>query len=365
MGQPTYATTADLRGRAGLSANPTDDRALTEALDTASRTVERVTGRRYYPTLTTRAIDWPGLAAVNTHPTGKLWLDDNELAATPTQVLVANQAWIHGTHYRVGPNDGPPYRWLEPLPSATVNWTTSPTDVHVDAVEITAEFGYTNTATPVTSLAAAVTTTTETTITVASGARVGVGAALKIGAEWMIVEDVGWAAAADTLTPTLTADLADVSLTVTDSTAYTSGETLLIGLERMQVLDRPTSTTVRVRRAVDGTDTAAHTSGAAIQALRTATVERAALGTAASAHSSGATVARLDPPALVVKATLAAALVELADVNAHYQREIGAAENAREARGAGLDRVMKRLQSELRAPARFRATGTRTGAVRW
>src|SRR5690606_40111271 len=125
---------------------------------------------------------------------------------------------------------------------------------------------------------------------------IGVGDLIRVGTERMIVTgkvmlDTGVTASS------LEARAGDVSITLSTATgAPTVGEVILIGSERMLVVDRA-GLVLTVKRAWDGSVLASHASGASIWPPRTLLVSRAVLGATAAFHQVGAAVARHVPPA--------------------------------------------------------------------
>src|SRR3546814_4711334 len=109
---------------------------------------------------------------------------------------------------------------------------------------------------------------------------------LLIDEERVTVTEKGFLDSLETITANIALGSA-ASITVTDGTAFTVGEVILIDVERMLVTDI-NGTTLGVKRAWDGTTLAAHTSGASVLAQRRLTVRRAVLGTVASTPANDA-----------------------------------------------------------------------------
>lgn len=139
-----------------------------------------------------------------------------------------------------------------------------------------------------------------------------------------------------------------------DGTAFRSGETILLDAERIRVVDIA-GNNLTLRRAVDGTTLAAHTT-ATVYALRALTVTRGALGTTAASALTGATVYEWQPPALAGELNLAYAVNILLQRQSGYARTVGEGENQREAAGRGIREIEKEAKSALGRQAR-------TGAV--
>lgn len=352
MEAPSYANVSDVRSAADVAASPSADLHIARWLDTASRDLETMTGgRRFYPTEATRTFDLPDRAGVQGP---ELWLDENELAGPPTAVTVGGVAY---TTYRLQPNDGPPYRWLEadesgiyqPLSAATSGWQ--------DAVSITGPFGYGMDEDETTTLAAAIGTTVATTLDLATNATLDIGDAIRVDDERILVAGARWLDTGETLAADLALDSTAVTLTVGDTADYQLGETLLVGLERLRIVDLIGSTTLVVERDADGSVIAAHTAGATVYARRRLVVERGKLGTAAAVHSSGAVVYRHRPDPDARSYVIARALVDTANDGSRWARTVGSGDNEREARGAALARAEARVQARLCQRGQVIATG--------
>ncbi len=206
---------------------------------------------------------------------------------------------------------------------------------------------------PAGELAAAISSTSATALTVSDASLVGVGSILRVDTERMIVTSRGWTTSAQTLQTPLTASAANVGVVVSDGTAFFPGEALLLDSERMSIVDIA-GNTLTVKRAQDGSVLATHT-GSTIYVSRALTVTRGALGTTAATHSSGADLARHVPPPLVTELAIAEATVGLLQAGAGYARVIGAGENQREARGVGLADLRKRCRTAHGLKARHYA----------
>lgn len=171
-------------------------------------------------------------------------------------------------------------------------------------------------------------------------APIGVGAVVRIGDERMIVTERSWLSSGQT--GTLAASVNAQALSVSDGTAFFTGETLLMESERLLVQDIAGNTLI-VRRQADGSTLAAHTS-ATIYYGRSCTVERGALGTTADTHTSGAQIYVWQPPTLAEKLNVAYALDGRAQEVSAYARTVGVGDNVRNASGAGL----RNLENDVR-----------------
>jgi hypothetical protein len=311
-----YATREDVMRALDVQPTARSARQIDRALQSASRGVDALCHRRFYPEQATRSWDWPDSQQ---RPSWRLWLDDSELISVTS--LTSGGATITASDYLLEPNrSGPPYNRLEIDLDSSAAFGGG--DTHQRDITITGLFGYRNDETQVGTLATAVATTTATSITVdgPASADLGVGSLLRIGTERLLVttramadtgQNVGGAG--------LTAQANSVSLTVSDGSAFAVDETLLIESERLLIIDIA-GNTLTVKRAIDGSVLAAHAAGVDIYAARTLTVTRGALGTTAATHLSGATVVRWDPPGLVRDLTIADAMNRVLQEQAGYSR---------------------------------------------
>lgn len=191
----------------------------------------------------------------------------------------------------------------------------------------------------------------DSTTTLPANALIGVGDILRVDSERMIVQERSWSYSGQT--GTLASSNSAVTLSVSDGSVYLVGETLLIGSERVLVVDIA-SNDLTVRRAVDGSVLAAHSFGAIFWS-RTFTVERGSLGTTAASHSSGAPVYIYKPPAPIEQLTIAYAIDQNAQENSAYARTVSAGDDARELTSRGLKALEDRVWSAYGRKLRHRA----------
>ena len=351
MATPSYVNADTIRAATAMPATVKADKAIARAIDDGSRAVERLCGGRlFYPTSATRTMDWPD--SVNTD-SRKLWLDGNE-AVSISAISVDGTAL---TSWRVGPDVGPPYRWVETDLSTAETWTSHSTTGHQDPVSITGVFAGCDTTTATAgALNGAIATTTATTVAVTDGSDLSVGDCIKVDDEWMIITATAFADTSENLGSALTLDASDATIAVTDGATYAIGELLRVGRERLLIEDIASNDLYVVRKQ-HGTSIAAHSLGADIYVRRTLTVERGQLGTTAATHTDATAISRLVPPAGVTSLALAEALVVLANENAAYARTVGSGESEREARGGSIENLRKRTKTRYGRIGGVYATG--------
>lgn len=324
---------------------------IDRAIGAGSRSVEGQMQRLFYPVTGTRKFDWPQLPTSGAYP-WRVWLDQNDLITLTT--LTSGGTVIPAAGYLLEPvNDGPPYTHIDinlgssSAFSAGATWQQSLAAVGV--------WGYRADTTPGGSLAAIVSSTSSTTITLSDSAAVGVGSILLVDSERLLVTNKTMVTTGLTLqAPDLTASQANQTVATTNGAAFTAGETILIDAERMLIQDIAGNNLI-VKRGWDGSTLASHTASATIYAARTATVTRGALGTTAATHANGAPIAVHQVPDLIRTLTIAEALCDLLGEEAGWARMVGSGDNARPAPGGGIRDLRAQAASRYARQARQRA----------
>lgn len=298
-----YATREDVMGAFDVKQTARNRRYVDQALEAASRSVDGLCHRRFYPVQATRFFDWPPRAGATPWI---LRLNDKELISLAT--LASGGKTLTADQYNLEPiNSGPPFNRIEIKLSSDASFGGG--DTYQRDTQGAGLWGYRLTETTLGATTTALSSATATALTVdgPTSAEVGVGSVLRVDSERLLV--TGRTQASTGQTGTLGAGKNDVTLTVANGAAYAVDEVLLLDSERMRV-DDIAGNALTVERAYDGTVLAAHT-GATIYAPRTLTVKRGALGTTADTHASGATVYRWDAPGLVRQLTKAEAITQL------------------------------------------------------
>jgi hypothetical protein len=349
ISSPTYATREDVKEALDFKESARANGRIDRAIEAASRTVEGLLHRRFYPQTATRYFNWPN--AQRARP-WRLWLDDNELISVTT--LSSGGTTIAAADFFLEPNTtGPPYNRLEVDLDSSAAFGGG--DTHQRDITITGLWGFANDETLVADVDETM-TATETDLDVTDSTGIGVGSILRIGTERLLVtektmKDTGVNIdAADSLT----ASAADVGITMSTTTgAPTIGETILIDSERMLVVDKA-GAVLTVKRAWDGTVLATHAANADIYAPRTLTVTRGALGTTAATMAAGDDIYRWDPPAPVRELTIAEALTTLLQGQSGYARTVGSGENTREMYGRGMREIRQSVYTSHGRKGRIR-----------
>ena len=330
-----YATREQVKHALDSKATARDDQRIDTAIAAASRGIEGLCHRRFYPVVASRSWDWPnaqGAAA------WRLWLDDSELIDLTS--ITSGGRPIDTTTVLLEPNrTGPPYNRIELNLGDSAAFGGGPTTQR--DITITGLWGYRDDESPA-GTAATGAGSTATSLTVTDAASVGVGTVLRAGTERLIVTGRRMADTGQSLQADLATAASAVTVQVADGSGYQVGEVLLVDGERMLIVDIAANTLV-VKRAWDGSVLAAHTTGATIHAPRTLTVTRGALGTAAAGITAGDPLVRWDPPPLVNELCVAEALVIVLQGSAGWARTAGTGEAQREVTGRGLAQLRDQM----------------------
>lgn len=344
-----YCTREDVKQALDVQETARSNRQIDRTIKSRSRAIEAQMGRIFYPLVTSRTFDWPPLPYSGVFP-WRMWLDQHEVITVSS--LVSGGVTIPATDYLLEPvNDGPPYSHID------INLGTSSAlaagSTWQQSTTVTGVFGYTTDTEDAGTLAAAISSTTATSLTLSATATVGVGTILAVGSERMLVTERAMASTGQTLQSALTASMADVTVAVTDGTAYVVDEVLLLDSERMLIVDIA-GNALTVKRAWDGSVLAAHTSPT-VYALRQCTIVRGALGTTAATHSSAAAVSAHVVPTTIRSLCVAESITELLAEESGYARTIGSGDNTRNASLAGLKDLRAQAFTAYGRSARIRA----------
>jgi hypothetical protein len=299
----------------------------------ASRSVESLTHRFFYPTAATRYVDWPS----DQHGTSyRVWLDgDHELVS----LSAVTSGGVALTEYFLEPQgSGPPYTRLEVDLSGTDSLTAG--DTHQRSLALTGVFGACADTAPASTLAASIDSSAASLA--AAGGLLSPGHLIKVDDEYMTVTGRSLLTTGVTTSGALTAAKTGTSVTVSSAASFTAGEVITVDTERMLITDIAGSTLI-VERAWSGSVLAAHSSGTTVYAGRTLTVARGQCGTQAAAHAQDATVSRHVPPPLVHQLTVAETLVALDRERSGYARTVGSGEATRNASGGDLADLRKQV----------------------
>lgn len=311
---PVYATREDVKRATDVASTARYNSQIDRELDSASRLIDGQMRRVFYPTLATRTLDW---LDHQYSLTWRAWLDANEMAAPPTQVLSGGVDITSGIMAR--PDTGPPYTRLEIDLSTDASF--SATSTYQRAISVTGLFGYGAAETAGGSLAAVISTAGQTTTTVSNGALVGVGSIIRVDAERMIVTDKAMTDSGQASQQVLPQAANSTTVQVVDGSKFANEETIMVDSEKMRI-DEITGNFLTVLRGWDGSTLAAHNANTEIYVNRQITVTRGALGTAAATHSLAAPINVHQVPGGIRTLCVAETLVRLGFERSGYVHAI-------------------------------------------
>jgi hypothetical protein len=314
-----YCTRADVTSALDVKATARRDAQVDRCIEAGSRAVDGLCHRVFFPELRTMTFDWPDRQS----PTSwRLWLNANELASA-TAITAAGEPIPDGDFF-LRPDDGPPFTRVEINLGSSAAFAAG--DSTQRAIGITGWYaGCADEQTGAGELAATI-DDSQSTIDVTDPVAVDVGTLLKVDDERIVVTGKKMLVTGQTLQADLTDKNNANLVSVEDGTAFVEGELLLIGGERVQVVDIAADTLV-VARAVDGSTLTTHTTGAALYWQRRCTVLRGQLGTTRAAHGAVALARQLYPP-LVRQLAIAETMVALGQETGGYGQQIRAGESA-------------------------------------
>ena len=308
MGSPAYATVEQVSASLDFKASAFETPRLTRLVLSASRRIDEMLHRHFYPLTETRSYHLGG--------GGGFWLEADLFSLTG---VTADTVSITISTVTLHPGVAP-FHWI------------SQTGVDVD---VTGVWGFTRDTTPAGALAEAL-DNSETGVDVTDSSLVGIGDLILVDTEQMIVTAKTQLDTGQNLSITVTADTAVTTIDVSDGTGYAAGEVILIESEDMLIVSI-SSNALTVKRAWDGSVLAAHSSGKDIFAPRTLTVERGAVGTTKATHTDTTTITRNVAPGPIIDLCIAEAITTYQQESSGYGRTIGSGDNVQEARGLGLE----------------------------
>jgi hypothetical protein len=324
MNTPTYCTLEQFKVAAGMKGVDQNNTIL-RLLASASRQIEKLLHRFFFPIVQARAYEWP---APMQNTSLRLYLGADLLA--PTTITSGGAAF---TQYVLQPyNEGPPYSRIEVDLSS--DDTFEQATIRQLSIIVTGKWGYCMDTAVVGALVAAI-DNVQTTLIVPNAALVGIGDLIFIGDEALLVTGRSLLVNTSALTAGVAADDAVVLIPVTVGTTFHEGEIITVDAEKMYVVGIA-GNNLTVKRAYDGSVLALHLIAAPVYIERTLTVTRGACGTTAVLHLITAPITRNIPPGLISDWCLAEALSRFEQEQSGYGRSIGQGEGAFEAKGVGL-----------------------------
>lgn len=348
VSSPTYITREAFKAALDIKFTARNDPQVDLAIQAGTRAADNQMQRTFFPALATRYFNWPNDQRA---APWRLWFDAWELAGIPTSVAAGGVPIPLNECFFEPVNSGPPYTYMELDRSSNAAFGAGPTPQR--NIAITGPWGYSLDSAPAGILAAAVTDTVGTSVTVTNAMAAGVGDLLLIGSERMLLADKAMVTTGETQQGSLTAKSDDQLLGVSDGSRYSIGEVVVLDGERMLVTDIA-GNFLTVKRAWDGSTLAVH-AAAAIFAARSWTVVRGTAGTTAATHANSATITRHAVPPLITQLALAEAENHLLQAQSGYARTVGSADNARPVSGQALADIRKVAYQSYGRKARIRA----------
>ncbi len=350
MQQPWYCTREQVKRALDVAESARSNAQIDRAIAGASRAVEAMTSRRFYPWDGTRYFGYKPWEDGNS--SWRLWLNADELVSITS--LVVGGTTISSSDYFLEPaNLGPPYTAIEMDLADSSVFTSG--DTWQRAVAVTGTFGYWDEQEQVGELADALDATASDTATITwdDPVGVGVGSILKIDSERLIVTEMSFVDSTQNLGGSgLTASAASTTVTVSDSTGFYVGEIIRIDSEAMLVVDLATSTTIIVKRAYDGSVLAAHSAAADIYGKTAIEITRAALGSSLAAHTTSDVVYRYVVPEGINQLAIAEAITTLEQERSGWSKTSGSGESEFQGFGRGLPGLRQQVRHEYGRKAR-------------
>lgn len=332
---PWYCSRGEVKLALDYKESAIADARIDRAIEDASREIDRVLARNFYPYWDTRYFDWP------THQYAtpwRVWLDKNEVCALPTEITNSNGTeTIPSSDYFMRPDDalqrGMPFTLIEINLGSQSAFNSGVS--YQRSVAITGVFGY-SMATDPAGLMLASMASSDTTAHIPNSALVDVGTVMIIDSEYMIVTDANPIATAGTLAGNLDAQSYTNAIPVSTGmgTTYAKLEVITIDGEDMLIV-KIVGDSLHVRRAWNGTPLASHTSGASIYANRLVSVARGCVGTSAAIHNNAAPVSVHHVPGKIKELCIAEAGTRTLGESSGYAQQYGEA-GATTKLGAGL-----------------------------
>lgn len=352
--QACYCTRRDVMDASDIRQTQDNVRQVDSAMQASVGDIDGLCKRRFWNSIQTQLWDWPNYQRADPW---RIWFDERELADVTVNVPVVTTGGtlIPSSAIFWGPwNYSPPFTYLELNRSQSYSFGVGPTPQQ--DVAITGNFGYWTKTRPAGALAAAVSSTTATAVTVTDSSLADVGDVIIAGTESMLVSDnamadTGQAQTGDGCT---TASAKDNVLTVASGAAIHAGEPLQLDAEWMLALS-VTGNNVTVERAYGGTVLDSH-ANAEVYALRALTVIRGFGGTTAATHLSSASLTAALVPSQVRELAIAESQNYTYQKTSGYARTVGGEGTVKFVPGGSLPDLRKRVWTHY-------ARKMRTGVV--
>lgn len=345
-----YVSREAIKNSAGISGSDLHS-TIDAVIESKSREVERHTRRIFIPKTQTRLFRWPQRQGIRSW---QLDLDEDlqSVITLQTKAQDSSPTTISSSDYFTEPNNfGPPYDTIEIDLSSSASFESG--DSSQRTISVAGSWGFSADTRSTGTVASGLDSDATATSMVCSNASlIDVGDTLLIESEQVFVSertalDIG----KNISDASVTADLADVTITMEASHGLLAGEVIRIDSELM-FIESVSTNDLTVIRAYDGSTLAAHSNGADVFHFRTLTIERGANGTTGATHADATAISKYEPPFDIRELIKAETISHIEQDRSAWGRVVGAGENQRQVTASGINRLrdmvvpyMKRLRS--------------------
>lgn len=346
------ATLEQVKRAGGLHTSDTDTRIL-RLIESSSRSIDRLTRRRFIPETATNLYRWPSRNSRGP----VLWLDQDLLAVTTLQSKAqdASPTTIAAADYFLEPHSlGPPYTRIEIDLSSTSVFESG--DTPQRSVSIAGRWGYSEDTIAAGTVASGLASdATVTAMVCSNGSLLDVGDTLLIESEQVYVSGRSYAALGSVLIndASVTASMSDVTITLDPSHGVLAGEVIRLDSEELYIVGISTNDAT-VIRGYNGSVLASHANDTPVHTNRTLVIVRGVNGTTGAVHADATAVVKYQPPLDINQLCIAETLAALRQEESSYGRTIGSGEGATEFNGrdlAGLRKTIKEQYQRVRSAA--------------
>lgn len=345
MSQNWYSGREQVKRAAGI--NGTDaDVVVDRLIEANSRRIDLATRRFFIPKTETRLYRWPPLFPGQSW---RLWLDGDLLSVTTLQAKAQDSSPTTITDFFLEPNNlGPPYSRIEIDLSSTAAFESG--DTPQRSISVLGSWGYGNDTKAAGAVAGSglASSASATSFVCSDASLIDVGDTLLIESDRLFVSERANAALDSILIDgALTADKAEVTVTVDGSHGLNAGEVILVDSEKMFIISISTND-LTVRRGYDASVLAAHSNDTAVHVFRTLTVVRGVNGTTAATHADTTAITKYVPPLDIVELCIAETIAAFNQEQSGWGRVVGTGEGAREMSGRSLSDLRDRVIRQYR-----------------
>ena len=319
------------------------DAQIDRIIDAVAKRIERHTRRYFVPLTETRLYRWPRLKPGGLSYVLRLDQDLLSLTTFQTKAQDASPTTIASTDYFLEPVNQTPYDRVEIDLSSTAAFESGATPQR--SISLLGSWGYSNaTKTGGTVSSGLASDAAAVSMVCSDASLIGVGLTLLIQSEQIFVSERTFAALASILVDDagITADMADVTITVDTGHGIVKGEVIRLDSEEMLV-EGTSATTLTVQRAYNGTVLATHANDTAVHINRTLTIVRGVNGTTAAVHANATAISIYDLPADIVNLAVAESLSIFHQEGSGWGRSVGMGEGAVELNQRQLAQLWKEI----------------------